>query len=116
MKIDQETVDKVAGFADLDDLYALLGNEVLGEGWGASAEDDEERRRFGSRWFEDRVDAFREKICGGKVAAELTGDLSSDIVTIASLELPFANDNQKLAVIIAAIIARRGLAAFCAGY
>ncbi|MBV7706845.1 hypothetical protein NOVA_29075 [Nocardia nova] len=114
MAIDPTIVKQVSGYHDLDELYALLGSEIVGDGWGAGAEDDEEHRRFGIRWFEDHLDDIRGRVCGSIIATELKGDLATDITTIASAELPFASDNQKLAVLIAAIILRRGLTAFCA--
>lgn len=95
------------------ELFAALGSELLGEGLGAGAQDDEEYRRFGQQWFEDRIDQIRQAICGTRVANELSGDFPGDVVDIAALALPFTGNNQLLALTIAAIVLRRSVATLC---
>ncbi|MGW5924202.1 hypothetical protein ACWFPY_34860 [Nocardia fluminea] len=97
--------------SDEDELYALLGAELLGRGFGAGAIDDDQNRRFGMQWFEDRVDGFRGAVCTTKVTAALTGEFNTDAAALAGV-LPI-QDNKILALTVAAIILRRGLTAFC---
>lgn len=94
-------------------LFAVLGSELLGEGLGAGAQDDDEFRRFGQQWFEDRIEQFREAVCGTRIAKELSGDFPGDVVDVAALTLPLTGNNQLLALTIAAIIIRRGVATLC---
>lgn len=100
--------------ATVGELYARLGAALLGESYGAAPEDDEEHRRFGRRWFDDRIDAIREMICGHAVTKELSGDFPNDILALAVLVLPLAGNNQALALTVAAIVVRRGVAQLCA--
>ncbi|WP_043661500.1 hypothetical protein [Nocardia thailandica] len=97
--------------SDDDELYALLGAELLGVGFGAGAMDDDQNRRFGMQWFEDRIESFRDTVCATEVMAALTGEFNTDAAAIAGV-LPI-QDNKILALTVAAIILRRGLAAFC---
>ncbi len=94
-------------------LFAALGAEVLGQSLGAGAQDNDEYRRFGQQWFEDRVDQIRQAVCGTRVAKELSGDFPGDVIDVAALTLPLAGSNQLLALTIAAIVLRRGVATFC---
>ncbi|GAB7069158.1 hypothetical protein H7J06_26005 [Mycobacterium hodleri] len=96
------------------ELYATLGAELLGETLGAGAQDDDEYRRFGQQWFEDRIDQWRQAICGTVIAKELSGEFPGDLVDVAALTLPLTGNNQLLALTIAAIILRRGVATLCA--
>lgn len=99
--------------ADSDDeeLYAALGAQLLGQGLGAGAMDDDQNRRFGMRWFDERIDQFRDAVCDTKIVAGLTGDFTADATALASA-LPLGDD-KILALTIAAIILRRGLTEFC---
>jgi len=96
------------------ELFAALGAELLGKSLGAGGQDNDEYRRFGEQWFADRIDQVRQVICGTRVAKELSGDFSGDVVDIAALTLPMTGNNQLLALTIAAIVLRRGLSNFCA--
>lgn len=97
------------------DLFAVLGSQLLGEGLGAGANDDDEYRRFGHRWFDDHVDAIRNAVCGTKIARELSGDFPADVTAVAALTLPTSGNNHLLALTVAAIVIRRGVATICAG-
>ncbi|AYF76829.1 hypothetical protein D7D52_26830 [Nocardia yunnanensis] len=94
-----------------EELFAALGSYLLGEGFGAGPQDDDGNRRFGRQWFEDRLDSFREAVCGSRIAAQLTGDFTTDVTAVASL-LPLGSD-KLLALTVAAIIVRRGVTRFC---
>lgn len=111
--------DSSAFVADLDEsstaeLYSILGGQLLGSGLGAGARDDDDFRRFGQRWIEDRADAIKSAICGTRVARELSGDFPGDVVDVAALTLPLTGNNQLLALTVAAIVLRRGIATLCA--
>ncbi|UGT63183.1 hypothetical protein [Nocardia asteroides] len=97
--------------SDDEELYAALGAQLLGQGLGAGVVDDDQHRRFGMRWFEERIDRFREAVCDTQIVAGLTGDFTADVTAVASA-LPLGDD-RILALTIAAIILRRGLTEFC---
>jgi hypothetical protein len=98
------------------DLLAVLGAQLLGEGLGAGVHDDDEYRRFGQRWFDDHVDAIAKAVCGTQIVRELGGDFSGDVVDLAAVTLPAVGNNHMLAITVAAIVMRRGVAMFCAPY
>ncbi|MGV9676419.1 hypothetical protein ACWDSJ_14155 [Nocardia sp. NPDC003482] len=95
-----------------EELLAALGSYLLGDGFGAGPQDEDGNRRFGRQWFDERIDSFREAVCGSRIASQLTGDFTADVAAVASL-LPFGSD-KLLALTVAAIIVRRGVTQFCA--
>lgn len=97
------------------ELFATLGAELLGAGLGAGAQDSDDYRRFGQQWFDDRIDKLRDVLCGTRIAKELSGDFPGDVVDIAALTLPLTGNNHLLAITVAAIVLRRGMATFCEG-
>jgi hypothetical protein len=112
---DTELIAQLENHSD-PDLFAVLGAQLLGEGLGAGAHDDDEYRRFGQRWFDDQVDDIRKAVCGSKIARELSGDFPADVTAVAALTLPASGNNHLLALTVAAIVIRRGVATFCAGF
>ncbi|MGX1564877.1 hypothetical protein [Streptomyces sp. NPDC055506] len=99
-----------------DELYALLGSELLGDGLGLSPEDEEEKRRFGKQWFTNKHRELQRRICPHEQVRALSGSSGSDrlLDAYAILELvkQFTGDPTTAAV-IAVLVARIGLGAFC---
>ncbi|MET9678756.1 hypothetical protein [Streptomyces coeruleorubidus] len=99
-----------------DELYALLGAELLGEGFGLSPDDEEDKRRFGKKWFENKRRELQRTICHHEQAQPLIGTSGSDRLidayAIQELLKEFAGD-PTTAALIAVLVARVGLGAFC---
>jgi len=99
--------------ADEDELFAKLGSHLLGDGLGVGPGDEEEAQRFGKAWFDARLEDLRSLVCEQAVVKQLSGDLSGDLVDVAALVLPLVGNQQLLALTLAGIIVRRGIASFC---
>ncbi|MFJ6900609.1 hypothetical protein [Streptomyces hokutonensis] len=99
-----------------DELYALLGAELLGEGLGLSPEDEDSQRRFGKQWFANKRRELQQKICFHEKARHLLGTSSSDRLidayTVYELLGHFDYD-PKTAALVAVLVARVGLGSFC---
>ncbi|MFF3846664.1 hypothetical protein [Streptomyces sp. NPDC002328] len=99
-----------------DELYALLGAELLGEGLGLSPEDEESHREFGKEWFADKHAELQRRICHHEKAQAFLGTTSTDRLidafTVQELIADFAGD-AKTTVLIAVLVGRVGLGVFC---
>ncbi|GHA54272.1 hypothetical protein GCM10010372_63050 [Streptomyces tauricus] len=99
-----------------DELYALLGAELLGEGLGLSPEDEEGQREFGREWFADKHAELQRRICHHEKVQPFLGTTSTDrlldAITVQELIADFAGD-AKTAVLIAVLVGRVGLGMFC---
>ncbi|MBQ0977848.1 MULTISPECIES: hypothetical protein [Micromonospora] len=100
-----------------DELYALLGAELLGEGVGLSPEDDESHRRFGKEWFSNKHRELQRKVCHDERIQPLLGTTGSDrlvdAITVAET-LRLLDDASLPAIgLVAVLIARVGLGEFC---
>ncbi|MES9536415.1 hypothetical protein AB0C21_04195 [Spirillospora sp. NPDC049024] len=101
------------GMSD-DELYTLLGAELLGEGVGLSPEDEEEQRRFGKQWFTDKHRDLQRKICHHERIQPFLGTSGSDrVIDAAAIAELLTDDFGPTSVIVAVLIARIGLGAFC---
>lgn len=103
-------------FSD-DDLYKMLGASLLGVGIGISPEDQDNHRRFGKQWFARQYGELQRRICNDKRVRELTGTTVSDrfVDAAAVVELLGQHDDYAAnAALIAVLVARIGLATFCA--
>ena len=101
-----------------DELYELLGASLLGSGSvGISPEEQDRNRLFGRRWFERQYHELQQRICTDKKVRDLIGESVSDRMvdagTVAGL-LAQQDDYGANAVLIAVLITRIGLSAFCA--
>ena len=100
-----------------DDLYEMLGASLLGVGIGISPEDRDNHRRFGKQWFARQYGELQRRICDDKRVRELTGTTVSDrfVDAAAIVELLSQHDDYRAnAALIAVLVARIGLGAFCA--
>ncbi|MFD3874421.1 hypothetical protein [Streptomyces sp. NPDC058623] len=99
-----------------EELYALLGAELLGDGLGLSPEDEESHRKFGKKWFTSKHDELQRRICHDEKAQSFLGTTSTDrvidAVTVYELIGDFAGD-AKTAALIAVLVGRVGLGTFC---
>ncbi|MER5894151.1 hypothetical protein [Streptomyces sp. NPDC001876] len=99
-----------------EELYSLLGAELLGEGLGLSPEDQENHRRFGKQWFANKHSELQRKICHHEKTQGLLGTTGSDRLidafTIHEL-LTDLDDDPTTAALIAVLVARVGLGTFC---
>ncbi|SBV25565.1 hypothetical protein GA0070620_1042 [Micromonospora krabiensis] len=100
-----------------DELYALLGAELVGEGIGLSPEDDENHRRFGQEWFSSKHRELQRKICHDERIQPLLGTTGSDrlIDAITVYETLRLIEDASLSTIgmLAVLISRVGLGEFC---
>jgi len=98
--------------ANEDALFARLGEILLGDGRAAGGMDPGTWRRFGRDWFDVNIEKLQGWICSNDVVRASTEEMPEDVAAIAVLLTPMLQ-NQHLAWVAAAIIARRGLRLFC---
>ena len=99
-----------------DELYALLGAELLGAGVGLSPADDEDKRRFGQQWFANKHRELQSKICHHERTRALMGTTGSDrLLDACALQevLQQSFGDPTTAALIAVLVARVGLGTFC---
>jgi hypothetical protein len=109
------SVEEYWGNSD-EELYALLGAALLGEGVGLSPEDEESERQFGKQWFIKKHRELQRRICHHEQVQGLIGTSGSerliDAYAIQELLGDFAGD-PTTAALIAVLVARVGLGSFC---
>ncbi|MEI5101850.1 hypothetical protein RB200_29230 [Streptomyces sp. PmtG] len=99
-----------------DELYALLGAELLGVGPGLSPADDEDKRRFGQRWFANKHRELQSKICHHERAQAFIGTTGSDrLLDACAIQelLQQSIGDPTTSALIAVLVARVGLGTFC---
>ena len=100
-----------------DELYTLLGGELLGDGIGLSPEDQEEHRRFGKEWFSAKHRELQRKICHDEriqpLLAPTGSDRLIDALTIYETLRQIWDASVPALGILAVLIARVGLGEFC---
>ncbi|MFD8595085.1 hypothetical protein ACFV1L_08795 [Kitasatospora sp. NPDC059646] len=103
-----------------DELYELIGAELLGDGPGLSPEDEEGHRRFGREWFAGKRRELQRRICHDP---RVQGLLGTTPRTGCSTP-PASTDLQDLdgasavtgafdSAVLAVLVARIGLGTFC---
>jgi hypothetical protein len=100
-----------------DELYELLGADLLGDGLGISPEDKDERRRFGKQWFDNKRRDLQRRICHHDKVKGLLGNSASDLAIDAAAiyeTLQNLGEDAVNAAVLAVLVARVGLGAFCA--
>lgn len=114
------SLSDVASYLEMteDELFTILGLELLGTGLGVSPDDRSEARDYGRRWFSNRYSQLRRSICLHPKAKTFSSGSASDHVVDAAaiyeLVVDLPEDPIKAAV-IAVLVARIGLGTFCAG-
>ncbi|MFE1455834.1 hypothetical protein ACFW7K_12695 [Streptomyces sp. NPDC058735] len=109
------TLDIYADKTD-DELYTLLGAELLGEGLGLSPEDEDAHCRFGRQWFQSKHRELQRKICHQERIQGLLGTTSSDRLLDAAAVyevLQHLGEEPSTAGVLAVLVARVGLGTFC---
>jgi hypothetical protein len=114
-KANQMSVEAYWGKSD-EELYAILGAELLGDGLGISPEDQENSARFGKEWFTNKHRQLQRRICTHERVQGLLGTSTSDrfldAVTIYELLKELGDDTVNAAV-VAVLVARVGLGSYC---
>lgn len=100
-----------------DRLFQQLGTELLGDGKGFGGEDLDRARRFAQQWFEDRSARLRTEVCSAKSVQLFLQDGRGDLFTEAAVVIDAlqAMRGHPAMSVVAAILIRRGLQAFCNG-
>lgn len=110
----------IAGYLawDEDELLAELGRQLLPNGIQLGLEDFDRARKFAVNWLESRSDQIRQDICGNPATIALldkeSADMLGDITMVASL-ITSLSGHPGAAALVAIILMRRGLKAFCGG-
>jgi hypothetical protein len=98
-----------------DQLFELLGAELLGGGLGVGADDPEHASRFARKWFLSRRNKLREKLCGKTIVESMTTESGARMVEITTImELmgqEFGSDQVHL--LLAVLLLRQGLTTLC---
>jgi hypothetical protein len=110
----------VADYLDRSDeeLFALLGAQLLGGGLFFGPEDEEAYRRFGRQWWDSHYRRLQRKICGHEMVQQFCGttvsDRAIDVLTIKEIidQSDVAHVNSAL---LAVLVLRVGIGQFCAG-
>jgi hypothetical protein len=99
-----------------DELFELLGLELLGEGLGLSPSDKRRHRKFGREWFAARQAELQRRVCHHNRLQGFIGTGASDrlLDAAAIYEILQNVDDDLVAIpVLAVLIARVGLGEFC---
>ncbi|MEV0284758.1 hypothetical protein AB0H36_11640 [Kribbella sp. NPDC050820] len=101
-----------------DELYIVLGYELLGDGLGIGTGDDDKYRKFGLTWFNNKRRQLQQKLCLHPrlrgLAITSSGDAAAEAAALFEI-LQDLGESTPNAAVIAVLVSRLGLGAFCAG-
>lgn len=97
-----------------EQLFAAAGRALLDGGAGFGSRDDGHNARFGRDWVEAKLEQLRPIVCSPGVVDEVGGDLTNDILTLLPMLAIHLGGDALLTAIVAGILLRRGITAFCA--
>jgi hypothetical protein len=107
---------------DNDELYALLGASLMGDGIGLGPGYRSGDRQFGREWFENKRQDLQDRICDHRAVQPLLGNTSSDafidVVTVGEIVQIALKGSELDAIqvgLVAVLVARTGLHLFCSG-
>lgn len=101
------------------ELYQLLGATLLGEGRGFGPGDVARFGKFGKKWFSDKWNELRGKVCGNSSVKALSESPESDRVVQVSTLVDLLGTIEGPAshhVLVAVLITKLGLNTLCRGY
>jgi hypothetical protein len=99
---------------DEEALLAELGGTLLGSGPGFGPSDIDRALRFAGDWLDQRMDEFRQLLCGDvRLRLEDGGRLDKLADAAAVADALQALLGKPTAFIVAVILLRRGLNALC---
>lgn len=112
---DDEALFRWLNGATLPELELAAGAILVGEGLGVGSVDPGSKRRAFRSWLREKEQEIQRRLCPNPVLRDLTGNSAQDVAAIATLLMPIATDHQ-LALLLAAILVRTGVTAFCANW
>jgi hypothetical protein len=100
---------------DDDELYAELGNRILGEGASFGPEDFGRYRRFATKWLDQHLAEIKDAVCGHPAVEYLQFSENSNMLLEAATvaDCLAAVYGRPTATVAAVIVVRRGLNTFC---
>lgn len=108
------TIEELAEMDD-EELYEVLGQELLGPSRGFGGQDIDRMITFARRWLDQHWIEIRVKICGEDAIEILKERPVLDAISDAAVIADFVAQayGRPAATVIAVIICRRGLQALC---
>jgi hypothetical protein len=100
-----------------DELYHLLGAELLGESIGFGPADFRRQVDFGRQWLRERLRMLRRTVClDGRVQQMIIAN-KGDLVAECAAVLDIVSNRIDLpkTPVLAVLVVRLGLSGFCAG-
>jgi hypothetical protein len=100
---------------DDDELYAELGNQLLGEGLSFGPEDFARFKRFAVKWLDQHLSEIKSAVCGQPTVVAMQSDKGGnalmEMATVADCIV--ALYGRPTATVAAVILVRRGLTKLC---
>lgn len=100
------------------ELYQLLGATLLGEGVGFGPGDAARFGKFGKKWFDEKWEELRSRICGNSAVKALAESPESDrVVQVSTLTdlLGTIEGESSHTLLLAVLITKLGLNTLCRG-
>jgi hypothetical protein len=120
--VDDEMADAGLSLTDLftydhDLLLEELGRNLVGPGFGFGPGDIDRFRRIAIEWLAGHAEQLRQKVCINTAVQAITNDELGDKISDAAVVADAISSmlGRPSASIVAVILVRRGLAAFCSG-
>lgn len=102
---------------DNDMLLEELGRNLIGRGFGFGPGDMDRFRRIALEWLSGHAEELRQQVCNNTAVKAITDDKLGGQVSDAAVVADAISSmlGRPSASIVAVILVRRGLAAFCSG-
>ncbi len=99
--------------APIDELYAQLGELLIGQSLGVGPRGRRNVIREGEQWLDKHLTRLSAVLCGHPVLEPLRGDNSGDLSDLVLLLPAFAKPSDAFGFVVAALIVRRGVSRLC---
>ena len=120
--VDDAMTDDALSLTDLfayddDMLLEELGRSLIGPGFGFGPGDMDRFRRIALEWLAGHAEQLRKRVCNNTVVQAISNDELGGKVSDAAVVADAISSmlGRPSASIVAVILVRRGLAAFCSG-
>ncbi|MFF3400408.1 hypothetical protein ACFYW6_18005 [Streptomyces sp. NPDC002659] len=102
-----------------DELYSIVGSDLLGESLGIGPSDPDRSADFGRQWFAARRRELQREVCGNPKVQQMVihhnGDKLAECAAVFEI-LGDSGIHMGSAPVVAVLIVRLGLTTFCSGY
>lgn len=107
------TIDPSIAKKSEAELFAELGDEILGRGRMGMPVPERQKEEVGRAWFKSNLGKIKETVCGNKLIEDLaTGSDTAAFITAAAPLFGFASTTGGT-LLVAALVCRIGLRRIC---